>query len=458
MKTKATLLITALFLGIQFTNAQAADCATQLSLFATSAKNKQYDAAKPHYETLVKDCPSYSLATYQYGVRMYKHFLDKSTEANKKQNAENLIAAHQAKLKYFENDPKVDKGDVLADIAQVMYDNKLGTTEEQYAAFDKAWTTDKASFKSPKGLLTYFSLLIDLQEAGKKDLQEVFDKYDEVITKIEKENDELAVKVTPLIEKQDNQESLNRSEKISLKNGEIYLKNYSVVAGSINGKFGKIADCENLIPLYQGQFEEKKTDSNWLKSAAGRLSGKDCTDDPLFKKLVEALHTNEPSADSAFYLGRLEEQAGNMTKALKYYNESAELQTDPTKRAKVYYRLAESAKAKGSYSTARSFYNKALQNKPSLGVAYLKIADMYAKSVNNCGGTSFEKRFVYWLAADMASKAGRVDPSIKSNANQAAAAYRGRAPQKSDIFSANMAGKTVNIGCWIGSSVKVPNL
>ena len=157
MKTKATLLITALFLGIQFTNAQAADCATQLSLFATSAKNKQYDAAKPHYETLVKDCPSYSLATYQYGVRMYKHFLDKSTEANKKQNAENLIAAHQAKLKYFENDPKVDKGDVLADIAQVMYDNKLGTTEEQYAAFDKAWTTDKASFKRFTYLLFFIN-------------------------------------------------------------------------------------------------------------------------------------------------------------------------------------------------------------------------------------------------------------------------------------------------------------
>jgi len=455
MKTKLTLLIATLFLGFQFGNAQSGDCPTQLSLFASSAKNKQYKSALPYYENLVKDCPDYSLATYQYGIRMFESFLE---ESGSKADAEKLIGAHRAKLQYFKSDPKVNEGDVLADIAQVMYDNKVGTTQEQYDAFDKAWETDKESFKSPKGLLTYFSLLIDLQEAGLVDLQQVFDKYDEVSAKIEKENNELAVNVTPLIEKQDNQEDLNKSERIALKNGEIYLKNYSLVSGSINGKFGKVADCENLIPLYNAQFEEKKSDINWLKSAAGRLSGKDCTGDPLFKKMVEALHSNDPSADSAFYLGRLEDESGNTSKAMTYYKEAAELQTDPTKKARAYYKLADDAKAKGSYGTARSFYNKALEYKPSLDVAYLKIAQMYAQSANSCGNTTFEKRSVYWLAADMAAKAGRVDPSVKSNADAAAASYRGLAPQTSDIFQEGMAGKTIRIGCWIGTSVKVPSV
>ena len=457
MKTKLTLLIAVLVLGFQYSNAQE-DCATQLSLFASSAKNKNYDAAKPYYEKLVKDCPSYSLATYQYGVRMYEHFVKKGDAANKMANAKGLIAAHRGKLTHFSSDPKVQKGDVLADIAQVMYDNKVGTTQEQYEAFDTAWTTDKESFKSPKGLLTYFTLMVEQQKAGKIELQDVFDKYDEVSSKIEVENNDLAVKVTPLIEKQDNQEALSKSEKRTLKNGEIYLRNYSTVGKGIDGLFSTVADCDNLIPLYSGQFESKKSDSNWLKSAAGRLSGKECTSDPLFKRMVEALHANEPSADSAYYLGILEDKAGNTSKANQYYTESAELQTDPAKRAKVYYKLAESAKGKGSYGQARSFYRKALDNKPSLGIAYLRIAAMYASSVNSCGGSSFEKRAVYWLAADMASKAGRVDPSLSSTAKSTAASYRGLAPQKSDIFQENMAGKTVSIGCWIGSSVKVPNL
>ena len=70
----------------------------------------------------------------------------------------------------------------------------------------------------------------------------------------------------------------------------------------------------------------------------------------------------------------------------------------------------------------------------------------------------FEKRAVNWLAADYAAKAARVDGSIASTANAAAAAYRGRAPQPNDIFTEGMAGKTITFNCWVGGSVKVPNL
>jgi hypothetical protein len=33
-----------------------------------------------------------------------------------------------------------------------------------------------------------------------------------------------------------------------------------------------------------------------------------------------------------------------------------------------------------------------------------------------------------------------------------------KAPQKSEIFSSGREGELITIGCWIGSSVKVPNL
>ena len=115
-------------------------------------------------------------------------------------------------------------------------------------------------------------------------------------------------------------------------------------------------------------------------------------------------------------------------------------------------------RGKGQYGQARSYYNKALAEKPSMGVCYLKIAQMYAKSANNCGSSVFEKRAINWLAAQMADKAARVDASIASNARAAASSYRQRAPSKTDIFSESMAGKTVTFSCWVGGSVKVPNL
>lgn len=455
MKTKCILLFSSLLLG-SMAFSQNTDCRTTLSIYSGHAKVENYQAAKPYYAKLAKDCPSYNLAIYQYGARMFKHFLEEGDPAKKMENAQALIDTYKKRLQYFPE--KTNTGDALADIAQVMYDNNIGTKAEQYAAFDKAWTTDKETFLSPKSLYTYFSLLVDLHDAGEKDLQEVFDKYDAVIAQIEKLENQQAEIAAPLIKKQDAGDTLTAKEKRALKVSEIYLSNYSLIKGSIDAKLGQRADCENLIPLYQKDFEAKKGNIEWVKRASGRLYAKDCTDSPLFLKLVEAQHELEPSAKSALYLGRLAEEKGNSAKALQYYNQSAELETNPADKARVYYVIANNYKNKGSYSTARSFYRKALAQKPSLGAAYLQIASMYAASANNCGDTTFEKRAVYWIAADYAERAGRVDPSLQDNANQAAASYNARAPQRSNIFQSGMAGKTISIDCWIGESVRVPTL
>ena len=93
-----------------------------------------------------------------------------------------------------------------------------------------------------------------------------------------------------------------------------------------------------------------------------------------------------------------------------------------------------------------------------MGRAYLAIAAMYAKSANNCGTDNFSKRAVYWLAANEAAKAARVDPNMKKNAAKSIANYKAKAPQKSEIFSSGRAGQVINIGCWIQRNVTVPSL
>ncbi len=456
MKTKVILFLSAVLMGAGALKAQAnQECATTASLAYSDAKAKNYDAAYPRIQTLRKDCPTYSVVTYQYGERVLKDRLEKAPEGEQKAIAQDLIKLYEERLEYFPG--KTKAGDVYADIAQVMYDYKLGTKEEQYAAFDEAYKEDKDALNA-KSLYTYFSLLVDLQDEGKRDLQEVFSQYDEVIEKVEEAENKMAEGLAKLIEKQEAGEKLSAKEEKRLNAYEINLKAYSTVRGSINAKLGQRADCDNLVPLYNKEFESNKGNVEWLRRAAGRLSGKDCTDDPLFFKLVEALHEAEPSAKSALYLGQLAEAEGNASTALEYYNQSAELETDPSDKARVYYRIADEYKRKGQFSQARNYYRKTLQAMPSYGRAYLQISNMIAQSANNCGNTAFEKRAVYWLAADYAQRAGRVDPSISGTANETAAAYRGRAPQRSDIFQSDMQGKTINIGCWIGESVRVPNL
>lgn len=457
MKTKFIALLSGALLGSSVLSAQSNDCATMAALAYDDAKAQNYDAA---YEPLMKvreECPKYSLATFQYGERALKYKIDKAEGDEKENYIEELIGLWEERLELFPQ--KTSKGKTYADIAQLRFDNKIGSREEQYEAFDKAFTEDPESFTSPKGLYAYFSLLVDMQDEGERSLEDVFEKYDEVIAKVEDEENQLAERLAPLLEKQEKAEELTAKEKTLVKNSEINLNAYSQVKSSINGKLGQRADCDNLIPLYTKDFDEKKGDIDWLKGANARLSAKDCTEDPLFVKVSEALHKLEPSAKSAFSLGQLAEAKGDGAKALEYYNQAAELEDDNAAKSRIYYRIASNYKEKGSFSQARNFYKKAVSARPSLGNAYLQIANMYANSANDCGESSFDKRAVYWLAADYASRAASVDPSIASNANQAAASYRGRAPQKADIFQdGRSAGERIQVGCWIGESVSIPNL
>ena len=77
------------------------------------------------------------------------------------------------------------------------------------------------------------------------------------------------------------------------------------------------------LEKYNKDFEEKKSDIKWVKKAASRLSAKECTEEPLFLKLVEQLDNLEPTAESKLYLSQLERNKGNISKSIEYLEESA---------------------------------------------------------------------------------------------------------------------------------------
>ena len=451
---KLTLLITVLVIGfVSKMDAQVPnECYETFSLFVEPAKAKNYKGALPHYEKVVNECPKFNLGTYQYGTKMFAYFVKNGD----KSKVNDLIKSYEDRMAYFPN--KTKKGKTLAAIAQVKYDNSMGTKMQQFLAFDSAYKEDSKTFTSPKSLYTYFSLAVDLYNSGEKGIEDVFDLYEVVLVKIITEESKLATKLTELIDKQDSGVKLSAKEEKRLKGHEKNLIAYGKVKGSVDGKLGNLADCTNLIPLYNKNFEEKKNNIKWVKKAAARMSYKECTEDPLFIKLVEQLDRLEPSAETKLYLSQLEKDKGNYSKSISYLEESASMQENSLKKSRIYFRIAELKRKQGSYGSARSNYRKALQYNPSYGRCYLRIAQMYSKSSNDCGSTIFEKRAVNWLAANTADKAARVDASIASEARKAASSYRQRAPSKSDIFSDGMAGKTIRFNCWIGGSVKVPNL
>jgi len=331
---------------------------------------------------------------------------------------------------------------------------------ETYKTFDLAFTTDPESFTNPKGLYNYFKILYDLYKEDNHGvtMEQLFTKYEEVSEKFEIELTNLAKKLDIILKKEEEGNPISSRE---IRSKRVYGINSNAIATflrNLDAIISKEATCVNLVPLYQRNFEENKTDVLWLKRAASRMDSKECSDDPFFVTLVEALHNLDPSADSAYYLGLLNDKKGNNQEALKYYEESITLENDPYKKAKILYKIALKFKNAGRKSSARNYAMKALKFQPSMGRAYLTIANLYASSANDCGDSQFNKRAVYWLAANMARKAGEVDASIQKVARKTAESYVGRAPSKTDIFTEGNQGATIKFSCWINSSVKVPNL
>jgi len=456
MKTK--LYFTALMLlgSMAIGNAQAqnTECVTNLSIYTEHVKVKNYDAAYTPWKMVYETCPGLNRANFIYGERILKDKIKKSSGADKDGFVNDLLALYDASMVHFPKKTKL--ADVIIKKVLLQYDNKMISDGEVYSELGSAFTKDKPNFKNPKALYLYFSSLVDLHKSGSKQLQEVFDVYDDVTEKIEEENGKLTDRITKLLPKEE-AGTLTSKEKKQLKAATTNSKSFGKIAGSVDSKLGALADCGNLIPLYQKSFDAKKGDVTWVKRAVGRMFAKECTDDPMFKKLFEAQLALDPSADAYVYGGTLKSKAGDTKGAVADFDKALSLETDAKKRSKIAYKVATIYR-RGSKGTARKYAQKAIDANPSNGKAYLLIANLYATSANQCGNTTFEKRAIYWKAASMARKAGKVDPSLSSRANKSATSYSAKAPSKEDIFTAGMAGKTVSFSCWVGGSVKVPNL
>ncbi|WP_339752826.1 hypothetical protein [uncultured Winogradskyella sp.] len=454
MKTRITILLLALFVSFNIGFAQQdEECMNNLSMFDSYVKSKKYDDAYGPWKIVRDKCPRFNRAIYAHGEKILLHKIKSATGVDQVAYINDLMLLYDQSREYFAS--KYDLGEILADKANLAYKyrKELNKTNDQvYNMFDEAYVKDAKNFTSAKGLYTHFSLIVDLFDDGKKEAQQMFDKYDDVNELIEGIVSEYTTKLNKLVEKEEAGETLGKKDTQRKKFYESSIEVYETkILPSMDQKLGKRATCAVLVPLYQRDFEENKNNGVWLQRAMNRMYAKGCKEDPLFLKLVQQKNSIEPSADTAFYLYLL-------TGEQKYFNQTVQLETDPLKKAKLYKKLAQEFKAKGSYGKARQYFMEALKLNPSDGSPYLAIAAMYAKSANNCGDTNFNKRAVFWLAANEAEKAGRVDGRLRSAAAKTATSYRASAPSKADIFNCSCSGTVIKIGCWIGRSVTVPNI
>lgn len=460
MKTRITLILALLFIVSNISFAQQNEEAmTKLSIFHEYVKAKNYDAAYQPWMDVRTKFPKFNNAIYIDGEKILNDKIENSVGADKEAYINDLILLWQQRVEHFAS--KTPKGEYAAQACQLLYNNKEvmhKSTEELYECFDAAYKLDKETFTNPKSLYTYFSLMVDLYDARKKPAEDLFNKYDDIVDKVDEELENYSEKLNVLINKEEEGTALTSKEGKYKRFYESYLKAYDQISSGIDEKLGTRANCDNLIPLYKRDFEEFKDDAVWLKRAVSRMFNKECTDDPLYIELVKAYDAKAPSSDTKYFVGGLLLKQGKENEAISYFQQSFDLEKDAYKKSKLSNRIGLILKKKGRYGQARGYFRDALRLNPSNGRPHLSIAGMYASSANSCGDTNFNKRAVFWLAADEARKAARVDPTLTKDAAQTAENYLSKAPSKAEIFSEGNGGSVIKIECWIGASVTVPKI
>ena len=453
MRKKITYLAIGLFLLIGMSNVYAQDkygaepelCKQNLSLFHESVKGENYVDAFDPWLWSFENCPKASKLIYSDGLKIAN---DKYEKGEKEVAGKLIDDIYAKRIVHFPD----NLGKVYSDWS-ISLEERGASNEMVFEKLELGFKADPSGL-SVKNLAKYFQEVTTRNKDT--NVQKVFDTYDDVLDGVNNKIDDLSQELDKINAKKEKGVKLSKRDERTIRNNEINLRGLGQVEDVLDQIIGEVATCDRLIPLYKKSFEENKQNAIWLRRAASRLNAKECTEDAMYPKIVEAYVHADPSPGAYIFYAQVLEERGETRKAIEYRNKAVDIEPDSRKKAKYLYQIASTMR-KRSKSEARTYALKALKYQPSMGHAYLLIANLYASSANSCGTDEFSKRMVYVAAANKAQQAKSVDPSMTSTANRYIKAYSDNSPSTKMIFQMGLkSGTPHKIGCWIGETVRIP--
>ncbi|NNT70687.1 hypothetical protein HKT18_00520 [Flavobacterium sp. IMCC34852] len=406
-------------------NAQKFDCSSKMTAYQDSFKAKNIEAAFETWNEVKKNCPKQSELVYTDGLSILQYKVDNASNAEDK---EKLVREIIALYDQFHKNYPEKTADFEVSKAMALHDNKIEAKEEIFNLLESGFSKASGSITNANAIYTYFSLCYEKYKAGDKkytaDL--VLDKY-------------------TLVNYMLTQLQNTQTEK---------LDQYKTAQRGINALSKDLVNCDNLASYYEKNFTQNKENSEWIITALTNLSAK-CSSKPIFATMAEKLYAAKATSQSAYFMALANLRQRKFTEAIQFYNQAADLETNPQEKAKIYYTLATGLLA-NDMTKSKETLNKALQADPKMGRAYLFLAQLYSYAPEECGKTEFEKKAIFYLAVETAKKAGIADPKLKTAADKMAEDFVPKALTKSEINAAKMNGKSFTIECWINETITFP--
>ena len=437
------------------------DVRTNLSLYQSEFKAKNYKDAIEPWEFVFKKAPLAQVRIYTNGAWMFEQLVQHETDPAKKEEYFNkLMEIYDQRLKYREalnsfSGPRDQstKGNVICRKAYDYYyfcpkmDNN-----KAYAMF-KEGIEDLG--KNIEAFVLYGFIECSynrfMQNVDNTDIRQDFIQdymlCNEICDRLldqAKEYPSTTIPADP-----ESPDSTKWQEQVVLHpEAEKIIRNYQPTQEQCNTLFVKsgAADCDALEKIYKEKVEANKTDINYLNAVLSILNNFDCDKSNIYYTAADYAYqiTKTPQAAIAKASRLLKE--GNDSEALKYFEEAIAMETDNAKKAKYAYVIAAVYYKKGNIGACRQWCRENLKYNPTNGAAYLLQASAIARGAYGKSPRDVSTSYYYCLAADYCNKAKAVDPSSAAKASRQAAGYAAHFYPKSEAFFAGIkAGQAVSV-------------
>lgn len=422
---KSLISILSILFFINVSNAQKFECKSKTYEYKEQLKANKIDETYDLWNEVRKNCQKEDQTIYLDGIKILTYKIDNtSVGEDKEKRVRELLKLYD---QYYTNFPK-DATDYEINKAMALVNNKIDASDEIFNLLNRGIVTAQENVKDANALYTYFSLLCEKYNRGDKSITSniILEKYT-LVSNI-----------------------LNRLLISNPNNIE-----YKTAQRAIEVQIGNLATCDNLVTFYTNNFPENIENKEWLTAALVSLSRK-CSNNSLFLTLAEKLYSIKVDSQSANFMGLANLKLRKNNEAIKYYNESVELETNLVEKAKMYYNLASGLLANDLPKLKESL-NKAIIADPKMGKAYVFLAQQYANSADNCGKNELEKKAIYYLAIQTLKKVGVNEPRLNATANKMIKDFEPNAISTQEIKKAKLNGDSIPIGCWINETISFPS-
>lgn len=400
----------------------ADECKKYISFYSDYYKQKNYESALPNWRKAYNLCPvtsRYSILTH--GTTLMKYLINKNklNPAYKEQLVDSLMTIYKQRIEYWPKYRTASLNNYALDLYNFYQDNPKAL----YAGLNEA-VNQLGAQTELKTFPIYMKVACDLYNDGGIEIDEVMSVYEN---------------------------SMAYLGQINTEGNEIKFKTVEKTKGEVDAIFGAsgVANCDNLVAIYGPKVAADPTNVELAKSVASKLSKVEGgLDTDLFINTMKVWYDNEPSAQSAYMLYKLNSSRGDNESAQMYLENainSGELDFDTM--AEYCFELAVFASKNGNNAKAIEAANKAIEVADVMdGKAYLLMGTIWGSIV--CPGNEIEQRAKYWVATDYMNKAKAADPTLEADCNNYVSQYRVYYPNVADAFMYGVEeGQSYTVSC-----------